>query len=68
MGTIRVPTATETHRLLCVKEAAAHLGVCERTVLRLVRSGAIPAIRVGRLWRIAPAALRPPQAAVVRLA
>ena len=36
---------------LTVAEAAAYLGVCSETVRRLARSGQLPAIRVGKLWR-----------------
>ncbi|MGZ0174864.1 MAG: helix-turn-helix domain-containing protein [Planctomycetales bacterium] len=37
---------------LTYREAAASLGVCERTVWGLVRDGELPAIRIGRSVRI----------------
>jgi excisionase family DNA binding protein len=38
--------------LLDIASVAAYLGVSERTVYNRVRSGDLPAIKVGRLWRI----------------
>jgi excisionase family DNA binding protein len=38
--------------LLDIAQVAAYLGVSERTVYERVRSGALPATRVGRLWRV----------------
>lgn len=38
--------------LLTVPEVATHLGVTERTVYTWVRSGKLPAVKVGRLWRV----------------
>jgi excisionase family DNA binding protein len=38
--------------LLDIAQVAAYLGVSERTVYSRVRSGEIPATRVGRLWRV----------------
>lgn len=35
-----------------IARVAAYLGVSERTVYTKVRSGVLPAIRVGRLWRV----------------
>lgn len=35
------------------RKAAAILDVSEATILRLIRSGQLKAIRVGKLWRIA---------------
>lgn len=37
---------------LTVKEAADTLRVCEKTVYRWIRSGEVPAYRVGRSYRI----------------
>lgn len=39
-------------RLLTLKEVAAHLQVAPRTVFRMIHRGELPAIRIGRLWRI----------------
>lgn len=38
--------------LLDIASVAAHLGVSERTVYNRVRSGDLPALKVGRLWRV----------------
>lgn len=43
----------EHRKYLSVKEIAEHLGVSEKTVRAAVRSGRLPAIRIGRLIRIA---------------
>jgi excisionase family DNA binding protein len=40
------------NRALSKSEAAALLGVCERTMDRLIVSGAIKAHRVGNRWKI----------------
>jgi excisionase family DNA binding protein len=40
-------TATDTPRLLTVKEAARSLGISREAAYRLVRSGILPAYRVG---------------------
>lgn len=38
--------------LLTVEEAAAELRVHPATVRRMIRRGEIPAVKVGRLWRV----------------
>jgi excisionase family DNA binding protein len=38
-----------------IRRVAEYLGVTERTVYNRVRSGELPAVRVGRLWRVRPA-------------
>ena len=40
-------------RLLSIPHVAEHLGVCTKTVRRLIAAGGLPAIRVGRTIRIA---------------
>ncbi len=40
-----------------ITRVAEYLGVSERTVYNRVRSGELPAIKVGRLWRIRPSDL-----------
>jgi excisionase family DNA binding protein len=35
-----------------ISHVAAYLGVSERTVYNKVRSGSLPAVKVGRLWRV----------------
>lgn len=55
------------NELLTVAEAADYFRVSERTVYNLVRSGELPAIKIGASWRIPLADLsrlsnrRPPQ-------
>jgi excisionase family DNA binding protein len=39
-------------RLLSVAEVAAHLGVCTKTVRRLIQSGALPTTRAGQQFRV----------------
>lgn len=41
-----------------IARVAGYLGVSERTVYNRVRSGELPAIKVGRLWRVRESALR----------
>lgn len=38
--------------LLDITSVAAYLGVSERTVYNKVRAGDLPAVKVGRLWRV----------------
>lgn len=39
-------------------QVSTTLGVSSETVRRAIRAGALAAVRVGRLWRITPAALQ----------
>ena len=48
---------TVEHRLLTVREVADAMRVSTMTVYRLVHSGELPAIRVGRSFRIPAAAV-----------
>ena len=43
--------------LLDIARVAGYLGVSERTVYNKVRSGDLPAVKVGRLWRVRESAL-----------
>jgi excisionase family DNA binding protein len=45
-------TVNERHVLLTVREVADAMRVSTMTVYRLIRSGALPAIRVGKHFRI----------------
>ena len=40
-----------------IARVAEYLGVTERTVYNKVRAGDLPAVKVGRLWRVRPADL-----------
>jgi excisionase family DNA binding protein len=44
--------------LLDIAAVAQYLGVSERTVYNKVRSGDLPAVKVGRLWRVRAAELQ----------
>jgi excisionase family DNA binding protein len=37
--------------LLDAEEAAAHLRVHPKTLMRMARNGVVPAIRIGKYWR-----------------
>jgi excisionase family DNA binding protein len=52
-----VPTAAE-RPWVTVAELAAILGVADRTAYEAVRSGQVPAFRIGRQYRIPTAGLR----------
>lgn len=39
-------------RMYTIKEVAEILGVCVRQAQRLAQEGAIPAVKVGRLYRV----------------
>ncbi|WP_460452501.1 helix-turn-helix domain-containing protein [Alsobacter sp. SYSU BS001988] len=52
------PLRGDLARLLTVEDAAAMLQVDPRTIRRLVQRGELAAIRIGRLVRIEPGALR----------
>jgi excisionase family DNA binding protein len=45
-------------RCLTIAEAAEWLSVDHKTVRRMVERGEIPALRVGRVWRIEPEEIR----------
>ena len=45
-------TLTDTPRLLTVREAAAQLGCCQKTIHRAVAAGKLPAVRLGQRGRI----------------
>lgn len=55
MTTVTEPRTAE--RVMQVREVAEHLGCTPPTVYRMVREGALRAIRVGRLVRIPESAL-----------
>ena len=43
--------------LLTVEEAADRIGICRSNMFKLIRQGDIKSVKVGRLRRVAPAAL-----------
>lgn len=45
-------------RFLTVAEVAAHMRVSKMTVYRLVHSGEMPAVRVGRSFRVSEQAVK----------
>jgi excisionase family DNA binding protein len=51
-------TKLEDMRLLTLAEAAALLQVSTRTLQRMIRSGELPAFKVGGQWRLREALLR----------
>ena len=40
-----------SNRMMTIKEVAEYLSVHEKTIYRLVKSGELPALRVGGQWR-----------------
>ena len=44
---------TKSSGMLTPTEMAAHLGISERGAYRLIGSGTIPSVKVGRLRRVA---------------
>ena len=50
---------TTKPEMLTVAEAAAYLRVHPVSLRRMIRRGDLPALRVGRVWRIAAADLQP---------
>jgi excisionase family DNA binding protein len=44
--------ADNRRRLLTTEEVVAYLRVNARTVYRLIQTGDLPAVRVGRQWRV----------------
>jgi len=40
--------------LIKVKEAATALGLCSASIYRMVRSGAIPSVKIGKAVRLRP--------------
>ena len=49
--------AGASHELLSVEEVASYLGVGPITVYRWCRQGRLPALKVGKVWRIRRGAL-----------
>jgi len=56
-GKDRLPTDREQHILLKVEEAAKRLQLCRATMFKLIGSGEIESVQIGRLRRVKPSAL-----------
>jgi excisionase family DNA binding protein len=52
-------TAVQDPRYLTVAEVAALLRVCPMTIYRMIGSGDIAAVRIGRLYRVPEVAVLP---------
>ena len=50
--------ATDTERLLTPIEVQEALRISRRTFFRLIRSGELPAVRIGKQLRVSPAELK----------
>jgi excisionase family DNA binding protein len=53
----KILTPTQFEPLLSDEQAAQLLGLHAKTVQRLARTGALPAVRIGRYWRFRASAL-----------
>ena len=51
------PVDREQHVLLKVEEAARRLRICRATMFKLIGSGEIESVQIGRLRRVKPSAL-----------
>ena len=56
-----------SENLITVREAANYLRISARTVYRLIESGQIGAVRIGKQWRIPASDLPGQEQAVARL-
>ncbi len=46
------PASRATLQMLTIKQAAQALAVCDETIRRRIRSGQVPAIRIGAVLRV----------------
>ncbi len=51
VATLQLPTSGQFERLLDSDEAAALLGIHKKTLQRMARSGEVPGVQIGDLWR-----------------
>lgn len=42
---------------ISVKQVADHLGIKRNTVLSLIKKNGLPAVKIGKLWKIKPSEL-----------
>lgn len=52
LGTLAPPVTSETDAFLTPTEAAARLRVSKMTVYRLIHAGHLPAVQIGKAFRI----------------
>lgn len=52
------PPADMPRLLLDVKEAAEMIGICRSSMYKLIRQGEIESVKVGRLRKVEPSAVR----------
>jgi excisionase family DNA binding protein len=50
-ATLQLSTSGQFERLLDSDEAAALLGIHKKTLQRMARSGEVPGVQIGDLWR-----------------
>jgi len=51
VATLQLSTPGQFERLLDSDEAAALLGIHKKTLQRMARSGEVPGVQIGDLWR-----------------
>jgi len=51
VATLQLSTSGQFERLLDSDEAAALLGIPKKTLQRMARSGEVPGVQIGDLWR-----------------
>ena len=51
VATLQLPNPGQFERLLDSDEAAALLGIHKKTLQRMARSGEVPGVQIGDLWR-----------------
>lgn len=51
VATLQLSTSGQFERLLDSDEAAALLGIHKKTLQRMARSGEVPGVQIGDLWR-----------------
>ena len=51
VATLQLSTSAQFERLLDSDEAAALLGIHKKTLQRMARSGEVPGVQIGDLWR-----------------
>lgn len=51
VATLQLSTSGQFERLLDSDEAAALLGIHKKTLQRMARSGDVPGVQIGDLWR-----------------